>query len=464
MSVNVGLCAFEGSEDSAAEAVAVEIADCPKRPLWRAPSARAPTVARAKCPNSPPWHRHARQRRSRAKLRVRLAKSAGRSAPAKDLRLLAAHHGHTVLRKPQMGGKKAWHGGNQGSQQYGSWGYWRGSWKSSSPRSSFPAYDQTRRDSWQGNGNDMEAPEPPSFTQALQGSLNSTRKTEQKVLNLQNGLEKRQQLWELYLRDMKEALKREQARFMRDMEKMRADLDLALQNQDGARAELIRVAALAGRAPEAPAPDTRIDRIFDVWQAETSADDAQAVLRRAMESSAGHLAGPPGVARAAGPQIPNADAEMVDAARPSETTMPPAPAMPPGLPPSTIPPSFGHSAPTTPDAYLGAAVRDPYLPSPGHTALRAAFPSVSPSARVRPYPEGRTPDNPAAAHAAADVAARLAAARALEPFGGTGASWGVGALRSTDPAGLPVPTFIEDDDELSAPPDPGGHEAVTADA
>ncbi|OLQ02150.1 hypothetical protein AK812_SmicGene15076 [Symbiodinium microadriaticum] len=354
MSVNVGLCAFEGSEDSAAEAVAVEIADCPKRPLWRAPSARAPTVARAKCPNSPPWHRHARQRRSRAKLRVRLAKSAGRSAPAKDLRLLAAHHGHTVLRKPQMGGKKAWHGGNQGSQQYGSWGYWRGSWKSSSPRSSFPAYDQTRRDSWQGNGNDMEAPEPPSFTQALQGSLNSTRKTEQKVLNLQNGLEKRQQLWELYLRDMKEALKREQARFMRDMEKMRADLDLALQNQDGARAELIRVAALAGRAPEAPAPDTRIDRIFDVWQAETSADDAQAVLRRAMESSAGHLAGPPGVARAAGPQIPNADAEMVDAARPSETTMPPAPAM------------------------------------------------------------------------------------------------------STDPAGLPVPTFIEDDDELSAPPDPGG--------
>ena len=366
-----------------------------------------------------------------------------------------------------MGGKKAWNGGGQGSRQYGAWGYWRGTWQARSPRSAFPPYDQTRHEDWTGHRNqDSEAPEPPSFTQALQGSLNSTRKTEQRVVTIQHSLEKRQQLWELYVRDMKEALKKEQGRFSRDMEKLRADLDQAMQNQEGARAELLRVASLAGRAPEVPAPDTTVDRMFDAWQTEMVEDDAQAILRRAMESSAGQFAGPPpGLVRRATHHTATADAEMPDATRPAGPPPSLSATMPTEHGGAFAAPTFGLETPHGADAYPVPAVRDPYLPSPGHTALRPVMPSVSPNARVGPYPEGRNTDGRAPAPAAAEaVAARLAATRAMEPFGGAGRTWNVGALRSIDPAKSPVPTFIEDDEELSGPPDPGGLPAASADA
>ena len=142
-------------------------------------------------------------------------------------------------------------------------------------------------------GRDPELPEAQTFTQALQGSLNGTRKVEQRVVSLQSGLTRRQAMWEAYLRDMKDALRREQARFVKDMEKLRADLGQALHQQEEARAELVSVAALAGRAPARPPPDNRVDRIFEAWCAEDPDNDAQAVLRRAMAAAGEGRSAPP---------------------------------------------------------------------------------------------------------------------------------------------------------------------------
>ena len=372
-----------------------------------------------------------------------------------------------------MGGKKAWNHGDYGSrQQGGSWGYWRGSYQARSPKNMFPAYDQGRQDTWQPSGREQELPEVQTFTQALQGSLNGTRKVEQRVISLQSGLTRRQAMWEAYLRDMKDALRREQARFVKDMEKLRADLGQALRQQEEARAELVSVAALAGRAPTRPPPDDRVDRVFDAWCAEDPDGDAQAVLRRAMAAaSEGRMAppqhhaapatrsmGPPPGLPAAPTHAPvDADAIMseVDAWAGhllGQDAPAPAAASTAADPGSALPPEHG--------LYADSVTRDPYLPSPGQAALRSRMASVSPRIRTGPYErpaeEEAGPGGPGAANA---LASALAATRAATPFG-RGIPPGMGELRSIDPAKPPVPTFIQDDDELAAPTDPGGTEAT----
>ncbi|CAE7440024.1 hypothetical protein AK812_SmicGene41939 [Symbiodinium microadriaticum] len=271
-------------------------------------------------------------------------------------------------------------------------------------------------------GRDPELPEAQTFTQALQGSLNGTRKVEQRVVSLQSGLTRRQAMWEAYLRDMKDALRREQARFVKDMEKLRADLGQALHQQEEARAELVSVAALAGRAPARPPPDNRVDRIFEAWCAEVvrhlrpitrlqqlalwdlrlawlppASGDVDAVMSE-VDALTGHLAGQATPA-------PNAAAEAT---------------------------SFGGAPSPEHGPYADFVTRDPYLPSPGQTALRPRMTSVSP--RIRPGPYERTeeeetaPGGPAAANA---LASALAATRAATPFS-RGIPPNIGSLRSIE--------------------------------
>ena len=122
--------------------------------------------------------------------------------------------------------------------------------------------------------------------------------------------------------------------------------------------------------------------------------------------------------------------------------------------------SFGGAPSPEHGPYADFVTRDPYLPSPGQTALRPRMTSVSP--RIRPGPYERTeeeetaPGGPAAANA---LASALAATRAATPFS-RGIPPNIGSLRSIDPARHPVPTFIHDDDELAARPDPGGTDAT----
>ena len=174
-----------------------------------------------------------------------------------------------------------------------------------------------------------------------------------------------------------------------------------------------------------------------------------------------HMGPPPGLMRRTMQTVPHGDVFMSDASggtgpfpgHPQDTihsgTVPPVggPLAADNGPRNAAPPTPGMGFPSNHDAYHGTAVRDPYLPSPGQAALRPRHPSVSPSARVNPYPERRSAEGePVGTDVANSLAASLAANRAANPFS-VGSGEHVGFIRSIDPAGHPVPTFIEDDDE-----------------
>ena len=109
----------------------------------------------------------------------------------------------------------------------------------------FPAYDADRkqagRNGWD-RDKDYAAPssEPAGLTQLLQTSLNGTRKAEQRVISLTEALANREKLWLQYEKDLKAAYQREFARFTKDIEKLKDDLQKAKAAQAGARADLLR--------------------------------------------------------------------------------------------------------------------------------------------------------------------------------------------------------------------------------
>ncbi|CAE7846835.1 unnamed protein product [Symbiodinium microadriaticum] len=355
-------------------------------------------------------------------------------------------------------------GGKKWEAPKGSWAYWRGSRQPRSPQASsaFPAYDRrdSRRGYWEREHD--EPAEEATFAQVLQSSLNGTRKTEQKVIAINSAIAKRKEMWDLYVRDMKAAFKKEETRFNREMERLRSDLTKASQSQEEARVALLRVAAdaatfgSAGSAGDVAMGNSGVDQIFDSWRADGDDFDARALLQRALEAnSAARPAGPPpGLAAPHGPDL---QATMTARAMQHQFF---GEGHPGGAPTGPVEATSGPVTHTAPSgdagggstAYAsGVAARDPYLTSPGHPGGRTHGPAVSPSARVSPYPE------PSGLPGAAldPVAARLAANRAANPFGEGTHEPLFGALRSNDPARRPVPTLIEDDDELLSPPDPG---------
>ncbi|OLP99497.1 hypothetical protein AK812_SmicGene17930 [Symbiodinium microadriaticum] len=360
-------------------------------------------------------------------------------------------------------------GGKKWEAPKGSWAYWRGSRQPRSPQASsaFPAYDRrdSRRGYWEREHD--EPAEEATFAQVLQSSLNGTRKTEQKVIAINSAIAKRKEMWDLYVRDMKAAFKKEETRFNREMERLRSDLTKASQSQEEARVALLRVAAdaatfgSAGSAGDVAMGNSGVDQIFDSWRADGDDFDARALLQRALEAnSAARPAGPPpGLAAPHGPDL---QATMTARAMQHQFF---GEGHPGGAPTGPVEATSGPVTHTAPSgdagggstAYAsGVAAREPYLTSPGHPGGRTHGPAVSPSARDSPYPE------PSGLPGAAldPVAARLAANRAANPFGEGTHEPLFGALRSNDPARRPVPTLIEDDDELLSPPDPGQLESL----
>ena len=360
-------------------------------------------------------------------------------------------------------------GGKKWDTTKGSWGYWRGSWQARSPQqgSAFPAYDSRdgRRNYWDRDQEDPE--EGATFAQVLQSSLNGTRKTEQKVISINNAIAKRKEMWDNYVRDMKAAYKKEEQRFHREMERLRGDLAKAAQTQEEARATLLRVAAeaatfgSASSTGDVPMSSSGVDQIFDSWRADEDEFDDRALFQRALAANAASrtaMGPPPGLS----PQGPDLGTTMAARAAQAALYRDGAPAGP--LPAAAAAPS-GHAVhsappPRPPDVdsamghagYAGIAARDPYMASPGHASSRTSGPVASPSARVSPYPETSAPPG-----APIDpVAARLAANRAANPFAEGSSEPTFGAIRGIDPTNRPVPTLIEDDDELAAPPDSSG--------
>ena len=159
-------------------------------------------------------------------------------------------------RGQKWGQSDAW---RPSSQSPSSWQLWRGAWSSPKGDSKgkpkappvFPAYDAQRgpgyskssgKNGWKlGREADLEVPEAGGLTQALQTSLNGTRKAEQRVIALTAALGKREELWSQYERDIAAAYKKEHARFLRDMARIRDDLQKATVVQAESRQELVRV-------------------------------------------------------------------------------------------------------------------------------------------------------------------------------------------------------------------------------
>ncbi|OLP90022.1 Nipped-B-like protein B [Symbiodinium microadriaticum] len=106
-----------------------------------------------------------------------------------------------------------------------------------------PGYSKSSgKNGWKlGREADLEVPEAGGLTQALQTSLNGTRKAEQRVIALTAALGKREELWSQYERDIAAAYKKEHARFLRDMARIRDDLQKATVVQAESRQELVRV-------------------------------------------------------------------------------------------------------------------------------------------------------------------------------------------------------------------------------
>ena len=129
---------------------------------------------------------------------------------------------------------------------------------------------------------ELRATDPAdAFTQFLQDSINTTRKSEQKVRSLAATRARKEALWGKYVEDMKMTLQREHLRHQKEMERITADLQAAPLVQEDARAHLRRSWEAIAIAMESD--DTTWDAMLASWQAEQQETVAShAVLTRAL--------------------------------------------------------------------------------------------------------------------------------------------------------------------------------------
>ena len=251
--------------------------------------------------------------------------------------------------------------------------------KANKAATAFPAYDAQRgqgppkgggKSGWKdGRDVDLDITEAGGLTQAIQTSLNGTRKAEQRVSSLSAALSRREQLWAMYEKDMAAAYKKEHARFLRDMAKIREDLQKATVAQADARKELMQVFHTGGTVQE-PEPDVDVVGMMRAWRAHPAGDDADSILQRAAR------------AMGAGPTNMQLEPELEE---PWWPTAPNFGGPPPGLESRgdavTAWPTKQavHVEPTGSD-YTAPAARDPYMTSP--SAARGPTPGTSP---IKPF-------------------------------------------------------------------------------
>ncbi|CAE7155771.1 unnamed protein product, partial [Symbiodinium necroappetens] len=307
----------------------------------------------------------------------------------------------------------------------------------------FPAYSsmQLPPDRSAPTGSAVTAMEAPGTmnTNSIQNALNITRKAETRLSRLRTAYQEIGAKMTGYEQKLKEALRRERARFARDQERLLRDIAEAEAAQETARIGLRaafaeeRSAAIGGF--DVDMGDQDVDRLFAEWAREDS-PAMDGVLRRA-------LAPPP----ASG----NPGSFMT----PTRTTA----AAPPRTPPATA------------DPYLGAP--SPFHAPPGLTSPNPAQNPVAPvvsagGAAPPPLAPAELVDSgaPVAAPAAdggfgpsPTLSDRVRRRRALEPFGGIrpgGESGGRGnadrglsleAAQAAIAAGRPVRLVEDDNDE-----------------
>ena len=390
-----------------------------------------------------------------------------------------------------MGGK-SWHSGRD--NKYGQ-KYWRGSYRAYSPQQRdnvrFPAYDAPRssRNAWdyvdrpeRNNPAEDSNGAAPSFVQVIQASLNSARKAEQKVKNLQDKIAEKNEQWKHYVEDLKAAWVKESQRHEKAMAKLAEELEAANRQQDVARTELrdAHYAVTHGQAHVRPQVErgANWEELLGQWRQEGATMTPEAVLQRAFHAGSmpSSYPPPPGLAASVRPPPEQTRLERELLSRsggqiPMETELPEPRAERPSMPtetaernsgPPTHPAGSAQTIRTEQAAYFGPFPPDPYLQSPSGAYAKDKI--GQPSPRTNPY-EGQRPLEQTAcpsANTPDELAVRLANKRAMEPFGGPQRRPTTDFLQQIDPSKRPVPTLVTDEDELAAgedgtkPPDQEG--------
>ena len=262
---------------------------------------QVPNTARS----SPDWHRHRRTRRHRARRRIQAARAANCQPRLADILLLEAHHSRpnyrelAILRStPRMGGKRdqqqQWRGYDAGDGgRYQSWSSqapWRPKAKA---QPQIPTYSSivVKQQNPQRSESLVSADGHPDDLNQLQAAINAARKAEQKVTRIQKQQALAQEQWEIFAQSLKDGWIRERERFMRDGERLSADLAAAMEGQQRARLAVHAVYAGHPLQGEPTAPeevqeveDAGWDSMVGGWEREQR-DGSQEVLRRALESA-----------------------------------------------------------------------------------------------------------------------------------------------------------------------------------
>ena len=109
--------------------------------------------------------------------------------------------------------------------------------------------------------------QPPSLTQALQTSLNGTRKREQQVLSLQKQVDGHTRQRSEYVADMRNAWLKEKERKRKELQRLDTELTKAVSSQDAGRHALPH--ALRTLEVEAPNEDEHEgDQMVEGWKHE----------------------------------------------------------------------------------------------------------------------------------------------------------------------------------------------------
>ena len=377
--------------------------------------------------NSPTWHRRARQKRHKARVRVRLARLAGGGLPRRDVCLLQAHHSAPVYsipksymgKKPQGSWRKQYQDYDDGSYGKERWRVWPGAY---SPRTTPQRYDQYRTEdteSWRRGTSyhKAEATEQNPNTlvlQHMQKAVSLARKADTKIKKIKEEKINRTKQWDLYAADMRAKYLKQQQLYQQDLQRLDQEEVAAIKAGQEAAQE---VRQLVTGGPEALPEKEEKMAGPDAWDALLQAGEDQDA-----------------------PDSFFAQAMMV--ARTGTTWMGAVPttgpptavgAVPPGLPPPPVasrpdcmdatgaagPPVDQHTA------YGQSQKAAPYVPSPGSASCLGASPGLSPGTRLRTAQPGAKPRQPVKQHTAPAapnyggpaLAEKLEKRRAMEPFG-----------------------------------------------
>ena len=376
---------------------------------------------------SPTWHRRARQKRHKARVRVRLARLAGGGLPRRDVRLLHAHHSAPVYSTPKsyMGKKPQgqWRKQYQGLRR---WLLWQGALASVAwcvfAQNHAPEVrpdwtedaESWRRSTSYHKAETTEQNPNTLVLQHMQKAVSLARKADTKIKKIKEEKIKRTKQWDLYAADMRAKYLKQQQLYQQDLQRLDQEEVAAIKAGQDAAQEVRQLVtggpeALPEREEKMAGPDAW-DALLQAGEDQDAPDSffAQAMMVARTGTTwmgAGPTTGPPTGTGAVPPGLPSPPAaNRPDCMDATGAAGPPADQL---------------------AAYGQSQKAAPYVPSPGSASCLGASPGLSPGTRLRTAQPGAKPRQPVKQHTAPAapnyggpaLAEKLEKRRAMEPFG-----------------------------------------------